>query len=92
MEIVMTPEDWEELAEVIGVENEDTIKQRFLTLEEGKHFLVCDSGVELIGSPTRELPPDELSVFEPEPGGQWVATDAEGNPDSRFADWKGEDN
>ena len=90
VEIIMTPEDWEEMAEVIGVDNEDSLKRRLLTLEEDERFLVCDSGVELIASPGREPPPDD--DFEPEPGGQWVAADEAGNVVSRPADWNGEEN
>ena len=89
VEIVMTPEDWEEIAYVIGKEDEDTIKHRLLNLEEDEHFLVSDFGVDLIASSTRELPVDD---FQPEPGGQWVVTDEAGNIVSRFADWDDEDN
>lgn len=65
-----------ELSEVIGVEDEDTVRRRITGLRDDEHFLVCSGGVELIASSTRELPPDDLV---PEPGGQWVATDEAGN-------------
>lgn len=89
VEIVMTPGDWEEMAECIGIENEDSIRQRLLALAANEHFLVCDSGVELVASPTRELSPDD--DVPPEPGGQWVVTDDAANVVSRFADWDGND-
>ncbi|WP_104108420.1 hypothetical protein [Nocardioides sp. 616] len=91
VEIVMTPSGWDELAEVIGRESPDSIKRRLLTLEDDKSFLVCDSGVELIASSTRDLPADEFADFNPDPGGQWVVTDKAGNVVSRFADWTDED-
>lgn len=86
VEIVMTRDDWEEMAGVIGAESPETVKRHLLALAEDEHFLVCDAGVELVPSPTRELPPDPLDDFVPEPGGEWVATDAEGNVVSRFAE------
>lgn len=79
VEIVMTPSGWDELAEVIGRESPDSVKRRHLTLEEDKSFLVCDSGVELIASSTRDLPPDEFADPIPEPGGYWFFTDTAGN-------------
>ncbi len=84
VEIVMTPEDWDELSEVIRRESAASVKERLLALEAGEPFLVCDAGVELLSSSTRELPPDD---FEPEPSGQWVVLDEGGNVSSRFADW-----
>ena len=84
MQLVMTPEDWEELAGVIGIEDELTIRRRVLELNDDERYLVCDAGVELIASSTRELP---LDGSTPEHGGQWVATDAAGNVVSRFAGW-----
>lgn len=91
VEIVMTPSGWDELAEVIGRESPDTIKRRLLTLEDDKSFLVCDSGVELFASSTRDLPADEFADFNPGPGGGWVVTDEAGNVVSRFADWRDND-
>ena len=85
--MVMTPDAWEELSEVMGRESPASIKERLLALENDKPFLVCDSGVELIASSTRELPPDDSANFAPEPGGQWIATDRAGNVLSRFADY-----
>jgi hypothetical protein len=84
VEIVMTPEDWEELAEVIGHESAASLRERLLALEEGKSFLICDGGVELLASSTRELPSDD---FKPNSSGEWVVTDDAGNVMSRFADW-----
>lgn len=79
VEIVMSPGGWDELAEVIGRETPDSVKHRLLTLEEDKSLLVCDSGVDLIASSTRELPPDDFAELSPEPGGYWFFTDKAGN-------------
>ena len=79
VEIVMTPSDWDELAEVIGRESPDSVKRRLHSLEEDMPFLVCDSGVELIASATRSLPPNEFAEFVREPGGYWGFTDKAGN-------------
>lgn len=82
----MAPGEWDELAGVIGIESPDNIKRRLLALEDDKPFLVWDSGVELIASSTRDLPPDEFANLTPESGGEWVVTDEAGNVVSRFAD------
>jgi hypothetical protein len=87
VEVVMTPGEWDELSEVIQIESPDSMKRRLRALEDDKRFLVCDSGVELIASSSRDLPPDEAADFTPEPGGEWVVTDDAGNVVSRFADW-----
>ena len=86
VEIVMTSGEWDELAEVIGRESPDSIKRRLLALEDDKAFLVCDSGVEIVASSTRHLPPDEFAGFTPGSGGEWFVTDEAGNTISRFAD------
>jgi hypothetical protein len=88
VQIVMSPNDWDELAEVIGIESPDRLRRRLLALPASTPYLVCDSGVELIASATKDLPPDD---FTPEPGGQWVVTDREGNVISRLADWSDDD-
>ena len=87
VEIVLTREDWDEMADNIGKESPDSVRTHLMTLADDEHFLVADSGVELVPSPTRAVPPDPLDGFVPEPGGQWVATDGAGNVVSRFADW-----
>lgn len=91
VEVVMTPGEWDELSEVIQIESPDSMKRRLLALEDDKHFLVRDSGVELIASSSRDLPPDEAADCTPEPGGEWVVTDEAGNVVSRFADWSDND-
>ncbi|WP_126688287.1 hypothetical protein [Nocardioides ferulae] len=91
VEIVMTPEQWDELSEVVQFESPDSVKRRLLALEDDKPFLVCDSGVELIASSSHDLPPVTFAGFTPEPGGQWVATDETGNVVSRLADWSDND-
>lgn len=88
VEIVMTPNDWDELAEVIGIESPDRLRRRLLALPGNTPYVVCDSGVELIPSATKDLPPDDFTL---EPGGQWVVTDREGNVISRLADWSDDD-
>lgn len=84
-EVVITPEEWDEMAEVIGAETAESVRARILALEAETPFLVSDMGVELVASSTRELTPDD--DMTPEPGGQWVVTDDAGNIRSRFADW-----
>lgn len=79
VEIVMTPSDWDELSEVVGRESPASVKSRLLTLEKDQPYLLCDSGVELIASSTRDLPPDEFADVLPEPGGYWFFTDRAGN-------------
>lgn len=90
VEIVMTRDEWEELATVICRETPDSVRDLVLALAPDQPFLVCDGGVELLPSSTRELPPDPLDDFVPEPGGQWYTTDEAGNVTSRFADWDAE--
>lgn len=86
VEIVMTRDDWEEMADNIGAESPTSVRSRLLALDGDELFLVGTSGVELEPSATRELPPDD---FDPEPGGYWAAVDDAGNIQSRFGDWKG---
>jgi len=88
VEIVFSPKDWDELSLVMGIESPDRLKRRLLALLDDTPFLVCDSGVELIASNTRNLPQDD---FTPEPGGHWVVTDKAGNVVSRLADWSDND-
>ena len=91
VEIVLTPEDWVELAVVIGGQSPETVRRTVLSLPEEESFLVCDSGVELVPSTTRELPPDPFDDVAPEPGGHWVVLDDAGNVVSRFVDWTDEE-
>jgi hypothetical protein len=91
VEIVMTSNDWEEVAVVIGRETARSVREKVLALEESQPFLVCDSGVELLPSSTRELLLDPLDESNPGPGGQWVVTDDTGNIVSRFADGNDEE-
>ena len=91
VEIVLSPDDWEELSEVIGIESPDRLKERLRALEGDKPFLVCDSGVELVASSSRDLPPDEIADFSPGPGGQWVVMDEAGAVVSRLAEWNDDD-
>jgi hypothetical protein len=89
--VVMTPDDWEELAWVIQGVTPETLRERILALDETEPFLVCDSRVELVPSQTRDLPPDPLADFQPEPGGRWFVTDREGNVLSEFGRDQGEE-
>jgi hypothetical protein len=84
VQVVMTPDDWEELAWVIRGVSPETLQDRILALPDDVPFLVCDSGVELVASQTRELPSDSLDDFRPEPGGRWVVTDGVGHVLSEF--------
>jgi hypothetical protein len=84
VQVVMSEHDWEELTWTIQRESPETLRERIVGLPADVPYLVCDSGVELVPSATPELPPDD---FRPEPGGRWVALDANGNVQSYFAEW-----
>ena len=85
-QVVMTPGEWEELSEVIQRESPDSVRQRLLALDDDSQFLVCDSGVELVASSSRNPPPGEWTDCGLGPGGAWVVTDEAGEVVSRFAD------
>ena len=80
------PEQWEELSDVIAAETLSSLKERILALDQGHPFLICDSGVELLASSTRELPPDPDDDFNPEPAGQGVVLDDAGRVISQLRD------
>jgi len=63
------------MAGVIGAEAAGSVRERLLALEADTAFLVSDAGVDLVPSPTRELPPDPSDDFVPEPAGSgWSLT------------------
>lgn len=86
VQVVMTRSDWEELAWVIQGVTPETLRESILGLDDYELFLVCDSGVELVPSHTRDLPPDPLDEYRPAPGGFWAVMDDKGNLVSRFSD------
>lgn len=85
VELVLTPDDWDSLASVVQRDTPRSVKERILALPEDQPFLVCDAGVELIGSATRDLPPDEAASFTPQPGGYWFFTDKTGKEVRQFS-------
>lgn len=89
VEVVVTPADWSEYAGSIwGVDDPAAtdIRHRITALPPDHAFLVYEHG-DWVPSQTRDLPPDPDDDVEPEPGGDWVVLDAQGNVVSRYADW-----
>jgi hypothetical protein len=88
VEIVASPAEWGEYAGSIwGVDDPAAtdIGRRVSELPPDQPFLVYDGG-DWLPSTTRDLPDPDDDV-EPEPGGEWVVLDTEGNVVSRYADW-----
>ena len=56
-QLVLTPDDWDSLVSLVGRDTPRSVRERILALPEDQPFLVCDRGVDLIPSATRELPP-----------------------------------
>lgn len=73
VELVMTRAEWDSLAGTIGRDTPRSVRERILDLPEDRPFLVCDRGVDLFASATRQLPRDPLLDLQPEPGGRWIA-------------------
>lgn len=57
VELVLTPDEWGSLVSLVRRDPPRSLKERILALPENQPFLVCDRGVDLIPSVTRELPP-----------------------------------
>lgn len=56
VELVLTPDDWDSLVGLVQRDTPRSVKERILALPEDQPFLVCDRGVDLVPSATRELP------------------------------------
>jgi hypothetical protein len=84
--IVMTPDEWDDMAGVMWGNFDDAVqdvKRTLLALQPEEGFAVY-SEYRLEPSTATALPvPQE---FTPEPDGEWVAYDREGGIASRFAD------
>ena len=86
IQIVLTPEGWDDYASTIyggGDPSATAIQGSVLAMPDDRPFLVYDT-YDWVPSTTPTLPVD---TFRPEPGGEWVAFDRDGNVTSRFADW-----
>ena len=57
VELVLTPDEWDSLVSLVGRDTPRSVRDRMLALPEDQPFLVCDTGVDLVPSATRELPP-----------------------------------
>ena len=57
VELVVTPDDWDALVILVARDTPRSVRERILALPEDQPFLVCDRGVDLIPSATRDLPP-----------------------------------
>ena len=85
--IVMTPDEWDDMASVMWGNYDDAVadvKRTLLALRPEEGFAVY-SDYRLEPSTAAALP--EPPEFIPEPGGGWVTYDREGNMTSRLADW-----
>jgi hypothetical protein len=85
--IVMTPDEWDDMAGVMRGDFDDAVeevKRTLLDLQSHERFAVYSQyRLEPSTQPTLREPPD----LTPEPAGEWVAYDREGRIASRFADW-----
>ena len=88
--LVCTPEDWDDYWSMIfGIEGPAQVHLRseVTAAPADLPFLVYKpTGYEWEASETPAIPTDPYDDVHPEPGGQWVTLDAEGNVTSRFAD------
>ena len=85
--IVMTPDEWDDMAGVMWGNVDDAVaavKRTLLALRPDEGFAVY-ADYRLEPSATIALP--EPPGFTPEPGGEWVAYDRDGRVARRFADW-----
>lgn len=89
VEIVMTSRDWDDFISTMygtGDPSVTTIRSEVLAVPDDKRYLVYDT-YDWEPSATRTVPPDPFLIADPQPRGEWVAVDEEGNVTSRFADW-----
>ena len=86
IQIVLTPEGWDEYVRKIYADcdpSDTHLQASVLAMPDDQQSLVYDT-YDWVPSATPTLPVD---TFEPEPGGEWVAFDRDGNVTSRFANW-----
>lgn len=57
VELVLAPDEWDSLVSHVRRDTPRSVRERILVLPEDQPFLVCDRGVDLVASATRELPP-----------------------------------
>jgi hypothetical protein len=85
--IVMTPDEWDQMAGVMWGNFDDAVRdveETLLRLHSQERFAVYSQyRLEPSTEPSLSEPPE----FIPEPDGEWVAYDREGHIESRFADW-----
>ena len=90
VELVITPDGWSAYwGPIWGDQDAAAANIRDLLTNDvplDKAFLVYDLE-RWEASDTRDFPADPDEDLQPEPGGQWVVTDREGNITSRYADW-----
>jgi hypothetical protein len=89
VELVLTPDDWRGYWGVIWGDEDLAaayVRQALLTEVPGDMAFFVYDREQWEASQTRDFPPDPDEEFQPEPGGQWVVTDREGNVTSRYAD------
>lgn len=85
--IVMTPDQWDDMAGVMWGDFDsavEDVKATLLEMESHEVFAVY-SQYRLEPSITATLP--KPTDGPPFPGGEWVAYDKEGRVESRFAEW-----
>ncbi|QYJ03473.1 hypothetical protein KUV85_14220 [Nocardioides panacisoli] len=84
--IVMTPDEWVDMASVAlgGFDSAlEEVTQTLLELRPDEHYAVHRE-YRLYGATTPSLPDEE---YQAEPGGEWVVRDDQGRIRSRLSDW-----
>jgi len=86
--IVMTPDQWDDLAGIMWGNVDDAVQDVIRTLEslEADERFAVYADYRLQPSRTSRLP-DSTGVIEPTTGGEWVAVDPDGRVTNRYADW-----
>lgn len=93
VEVVVTESEWDDYISTIfgtGDPRATVLHRRLLAMPPGATFLVYDGTYDWAPSTTRELPEDDARP-DPEPGGYWVVTDADGNITGRSTDIEDEE-
>ncbi|QIK66730.1 GrpB family protein [Nocardioides sp. HDW12B] len=88
VEVVVTESEWDDYITTIfgtGDPRATVLRRRLLAMPPDATFLVYDGTYEWEQSATRELPADDARP-DPEPGGSWVVTDADGRIAGRSTD------
>lgn len=84
VEVVMTRNDWEDLAGTLCRETADSLRDQILGLPRDRPFLICEAGTELVASRTRELPPKPMDDGNLHLGGEWSTDGGR----TKFAQWR----